>query len=279
MVINTLKDKSVLVTGGTRGLGKAIGLEFARVGAKVFLTHKWNSVRESDLVTEFLIQDLPPPYVIESDVSDPEAIRALMAAIKENVGSIDVVISNVSFAKIISDIWDYKRSSFELSLQYSTWPFVDLLQAAHAVTGLFPRYAISISSQAADSYYNGYDFSGPSKAALESLCRYLALQLKSHGVRVNAIRPGFLDTKSSRASCGEHVIDSLKENGLLLDPQGAARVCVALCSGWMDAVTGQVIVADEGWSLVSPVAYLTGEGLPDEFPENTVVDSRIDNQS
>lgn len=270
MVINTLKDKSVLVTGGTRGLGKAIGLEFARVGAKVFLTHKWGSVSESDLVTEFLDQDLPPPYIVESDVGDPESIQALMVAIKEKVEVIDVVVSNVSFAKVINDIWDYKRKSFELSLQYSTWPLVDLIQAAHNVTGRFPRYAIAISSDAGNGCYNGYDFSGPSKAALESLCRYLALQLKSSGVRVNAIRPGFLDTASSRTTCGDHTIDLLKQQGLLLDPRGAAQVCVALCSGWMDAVTGQVIVADEGWSFVSPIAYLTGEGLPGEFPENMV---------
>ena len=268
MDINTLRDKSVLVTGGTRGLGKAIGLEFARVGAKVFLTHKWSSVSENDLATEFLAQDLPPPYVIESDVSDAEATKALMTAIKAKVEAVDVVISNVSFAKTINDIGDYKRNSFELSLQYSTWPFVDLLQAAHVVMGRFPRYAIAVSSHAShDICYNGYDFSGPSKAALESLCRYLALRLKSSGVRVNAIRPGFIDTASFRATAGDRAVDLLQQHGLLLDPQGAARTCVALCSGWMDAVTGQVIVADEGWSFVSPIAYLTGEGLPGKFPE------------
>lgn len=267
MVINTLKGKSVLITGGTRGLGKAIGIEFARVGAKVFLTHRWSSVSESDLVSEFLSQDLPPPCIFEADVSDPEATRALMSSISEKAGPIDIVISNVSFAKIVDDIWDYKRSSFELSLQYSTWPLVDLLQSACSVMGRFPRYAIAVSSHASyDICYNGYDFSGPSKAALESLCRYLALQLKSDGVRVNAIRPGALDTESSRASCGDHAVDLLKQNGLLLDPQGAAQVCIALCSGFMDAVTGQVIVADEGWSFVSPIAYLTGEGLPGDFP-------------
>ena len=52
--------------------------------------------------------------------------------------------------------------------------------------------------------------------------------------------------------------------GLFIDPLGVARVCVALCSGLFDAVTGQVIVVDEGWSLVSPMAFLTGRGLPTE---------------
>lgn len=53
---------------------------------------------------------------------------------------------------------------------------------------------------------------------------------------------------------------------LLLDPTAVANVCLALCSGWMDGVTGQAIVVDEGWSLVSPLSYLTGEELPGDFP-------------
>ena len=52
----------------------------------------------------------------------------------------------------------------------------------------------------------------------------------------------------------------------LLEPRVIAQSCVALCSGLMDAVTGQVIIVDEGWSLVSPIAYLTGVGWPAAFP-------------
>jgi enoyl-[acyl-carrier protein] reductase III len=51
-----------------------------------------------------------------------------------------------------------------------------------------------------------------------------------------------------------------------MDPQGVAKVCVALCSGLMDAVTGQVIVVDEGWSIVSPLTFITKEGLSDDMP-------------
>jgi enoyl-[acyl-carrier-protein] reductase (NADH) len=113
---------------------------------------------------------------------------------------------------------------------------------------------------------------GVCKASLETLCRYLALRLKRHGVRVNAVRPGLLDTASARATFGEDVIESVaKEMGeLFLNPSSVAKVCVALCSGLLDAVTGQVIVADEGWSLVSPITYITRHGSPGSFPKKAV---------
>jgi NAD(P)-dependent dehydrogenase (short-subunit alcohol dehydrogenase family) len=268
MIPTRLRDSCVLVTGGTRGLGKAIGLEFARAGAKVYLTHRWGSVDEEELVAEFRQEDLPAPRIVESDVADGDATRELMGIIKEEAGRVDVIVSNVAFSKVVKEITDLKRSTLDLSLQYSAWPVVDLIHAAHEVTGEYPRYVLGISSDGGEICHDGYDFAGVSKAVLETLCRYLALRLKRHGVRVNAVRPGFLDTASFRATFDDETADALKERveGLFLDPGGVAQACVALCSGLMDAVTGQVIVVDEGWSLVSPLAYLTGRGLPGGFP-------------
>ncbi len=243
-------------------------MEFARLGAKVFLTHRWDSVDQDELRAEFRAAGLDEPYIVESDAGDPEATRELMDLVREQVGSLDVIISNVAFSKVIHDFDDLKKSALDLSLAYSAWPLVELVKAAQQVLGQFPRYVIAVSSDGADVCHDGYDLAGVSKAVLETLCRYLALRLKPHGVRVNAVRPGFLDTQSSRATFGPEVIELAEKQipGLFLDPCGVARVCVALCSGLMDAVTGQVLVADEGWSLVSPMADLTGRGLAAEFP-------------
>src|SRR5207244_1423165 len=187
----------------------------------------------------------------ESDASDPEATRRLMEAVKQRVETLAVVVSNVAFAKVIRDLEDLKRSSLELSLRYSAWPVVDLIQACREVLGRFPRYVLGISSDGGEICPSGYDFAGAAKAALETLCRYLALRLRGEGVRVNVVRPGFLDTASFRATFGDAVLGQDGQNlrALLLEPRSVARVCVALCSGLMDAVTGQVIRVDEGWSL------------------------------
>lgn len=261
----------VIVTGGTRGLGKAIGMEFSRCGATVLLTHRWGSADEDELRAEFARAGLPAPHVVESDVSDPDAARELMQYVRDRSIPLMALVSNVAFAKTIKDIADLNRSSFELSLRYSAWPIVDLLQAAKATLGGYPRYALAISTDGAAVCHPGYDMVGAAKAAVETLCRYLALHLRPEGVRVNAVRCGPSDTASLRATFGDLLQDlanappSVLER-LLLEPRVLGRACVALCSGLMDGVTGQVITVDEGASLLSPVAYLTGHGWPDPFP-------------
>lgn len=261
-------NRSVLVTGGTQGLGRAIGLEFGCLGATTYLTHRWGSADEDELRAEFKGRGAREPYIVESDASDPDATRALLAHVQETTGRLDVIVSNVAFAKVVGELADLKKNALDLSLSYSAWPLVQLTQTAYDVFGRYPRYVIAVSSNGGEICYDGYDLVGVSKAVLETLCRYLAFRLKRHGVRVNAIRPGLLDTASSRATFGSEVVDSAtRQMGqIFLAPDAVAKTCVALCSGWMDAVTGQVLVVDEGWSLVSPLAYLTGHGSLGSFP-------------
>jgi NAD(P)-dependent dehydrogenase (short-subunit alcohol dehydrogenase family) len=258
------KETGVIVTGGTRGLGKAIGLEFAKAGATVILTHRWGSVDENVLLEEFRSEDLPAPHIVESDVSDPAAARDLMQTVQARTAHLTAIISNVAFGMPVKKMEDLKRGSLELALRYSTWPVVDLLQAAHSVFGDYPRYAVAISTDGGDVCHPGYDMVGVAKAALEALCRYLALRLRAQGVRVNVLRPGFVDTASARAIFGDSILETPmpQRDDLMLDPRAVGRACVALCSGWMDAVSGQVIGVDEAAPLISPISYLTGQGWP-----------------
>lgn len=254
----TIAPSSVLITGGTRGLGKAIGLAFAQTGANVTLTHRWGSVDEDELVAEFTRQGVSAPYIVESDVSNSDDMQALMQQIHTKSGQLDVIISNVSFAKTVQDLGDLRRRALDRSLAYSAWPIVELVQSAHKTFGSYPRYVIGVSSDGGEVCHPAYDLVGVSKSVLETLCRYLALRLKDHGTRVNAIRPGFLDTASARATFGDALFEQIQARhaNMLLDPHEVAKACVALCSGYMDAITGQVITIDEGWGLVSPLELI-----------------------
>ena len=257
--------QSALVTGGTRGLGKAVAMELARTGATVFVTHRWGSVEESALVAEFAAEGLPAPHIVESDASDAAETRTLLARIPK---PLRVVVSNVAFAKVVHGLEELKKSSLDLSLAYSAWPLVDLAQACVEVHGQFPRYLIAVSGDGGQVCWDGYDLAGVSKSALETFVRYLAVRLKTHGVRVNAIRPGPLDTQNAAAAMGKGTVEHVRERlpEAFLDPRRAARTVVALASGLFDSVTGQTIVVDEGWSLLSPANYLVGREERFVFP-------------
>jgi NAD(P)-dependent dehydrogenase (short-subunit alcohol dehydrogenase family) len=268
MITIDWRGQAALVTGGTRGLGKAVALELARTGATVYVTHRWGSVAEDELAAEFTAQALPPPVVVECDASDGEATRELMERIRAGGGRLRVVVSNVAFSKVVHELADLKKSSLDLSLGYSAWPVVELAQASKAVLGAFPRYLIGVSGDGASVCHEGYDMVGASKAVLETMCRYLAVRLKREGTRVNAIRPGAIDTASIKATFGDDTLAAAraKVGDALLDARRVARVCVALASGLLDAITGQTLVVDEGWGLISPITYVTGRREPFEFP-------------
>ncbi len=248
----------VLITGGTRGFGKAVGLEFARRGAQVVLTHRWGSADEDELLAEFGAEGGLPPWILECDASDADSTRELLQGIARRYGRLDAIVSNVAFAKVTGELDDLRRGALELSLRYSSWPLVELVQLARDVLPRMPRHVIAVSSDGGIVCHPGYDLAGAAKATLETMVRYLAVRLRSEGVCVNAVRPGFMDTASLRAVLGDAAVDALARDAseMLLDPRRVAGVCVALCSGLMDAVTGQVIVVDEGWSLLGPTHFL-----------------------
>ena len=167
-------------------------------------------------------------------------------------------MSNVAFAKIVRDLSDLKRNALDLSLAYSAWPIVDLVQAAQEELGVLPRYVVGVSSDGAEVCHPGYDLAGASKAVLETLCRYLAVRLRAEGVRVNAVRPGLLDTAELARDArgrGDRRASGSGSRARCSTSPGVARACVALCSGLLDSMTGQVLVVDEGWSLVDPLGW------------------------
>lgn len=258
-----------MITGGTRGLGKAIGLEFAKTGATVYLTHRRSGFDTQGLIEEYAGQNLPAPHIVRCNVSDTDRTRELMQAIRAECGQLDVIISNVALSKLVYKLDDLRRRPMEKSLAYSAWPLVEMVQIANSTFDSFPRYVIAISSDGAHVCHPNYDLAGVSKAVLETLCRYLALRLKPHGTCVNAIRPGFLDTDSLRASMGEEAFATVfrRQPDMLIDVREVAKVCIALCSGYMDAVKGQVITVDEGWSLVSPAELIGMESKELDTPD------------
>ena len=250
MVSIDLSDKSALITGGTRGIGLAAALELARAGARTYLTYKWGSAEAEELFEQFDREHAPRPVLIQADVSvDGDTDRA-MDAIAAAEKRVDFFISNVGFAATVRSLEEYKKRSLFKTLEYSTWPLIAYTQKIPERFGSYPQTILGISSDGPDHFYTGYDFVAASKALLEFFSRYLSIHLFDEGTRVNVIRFGTVKTDSFDAIFGEEYFEFIRKSGaderMILDPATCGRTILAMCSGLLDAVNGQIISVDYG---------------------------------
>ena len=123
--------------------------------------------------------------------------------------------------------------------------------------GAYPRYIIGISSDGPDHFYQGYDFVAASKGLLEIFSRYLSVHLAAEGSRVNVVRFGPVETDSFNLVFGDGFFDYVREHGIsadiLLKIEDCGKTIVALCSGLLDGLNGQILTVDNGLSFSSNI--------------------------
>jgi NAD(P)-dependent dehydrogenase (short-subunit alcohol dehydrogenase family) len=245
--------RTVLVTGGTMGIGLACGLAFAAQGAQTILTYRWGTADMDEVRARFAETGGPAPLLLEADVSQDEDTAALMAAIAARFERIDVLISNVAFALKTEDFDAYSRRSLHRSIDYSAWPIAGYTHAIKARFGQYPRHVIGLSSDGPDTFFMNYDFVAASKSVLETLCRYMNFRLFDDGVKVNIIRARIVRTASFDATFGETLHQFLQSLGGFEDcyitPEEVANVVLMVASGFCDAIGGQVIMVDKGFAF------------------------------
>ncbi len=251
--------KGVLITGGTKGIGLACGLAYGSCGARTYLTHRWGSADEDAIRSAFAEVGAPEPVILEADVSQDEDTEALMERIKADVGALEVLIANVSFAHVSEQHEDLSFKGLKRSLEYSAWPFVAYLQHAKACLGRLPRYAIGMSSRGPEYFLPGYDFVAASKSVMETFCRYLTSDLLDEDIRINVLRANPVETESLEATFGPEFAPFCKKwyaDGFFIQPREVAEAALALASGLMDGVRGQVLLLDRGFGFSDNVVRL-----------------------
>ncbi len=249
MIRNDFRNKAVLVTGGTKGLGLAIALAFGKQGAQTYLTYKWGSANMDAVRKTFTDAGAPEPQIIEADASYKEDTVALLETIKQHHDHIEVFVSNVSFAMVGGGFESYKKRSFLKSLEYSAWPMIGYTQQIYDIFGSYPRYVLGTSCDGPERYYPGYDFVAASKAVMETFCKYMAKHLFVENSRINILRSRPISTDSLRATFGEDFEPFLRKwygDEYMITLEEVGNTALALCSGLMDAMTGQVILLDRG---------------------------------
>jgi enoyl-[acyl-carrier protein] reductase III len=244
--------REIVVTGGGRGIGRAIALRFAESGARVFVNFFVN--REAAEKTGRDVELAGGvSHLVQADLKEPAEIRRMFADIAKVTPRLDVLVNNAASGVL--------KNAVELTAKHWDWvmatnarPFLLCAQEAARMMGAGGR-VIGLSSLGSHRVIPGYAAVGISKAAVEALTRYLAVELAPRGITVNAVCAGAIETDIWRAiPDGERLLEAARSrtpSGGLVTADAVADVVLFLASAAAQPIQGQIIVADGGYSLLA----------------------------
>ena len=243
----SLGGASVLVTGGARGIGKAIALRFASLGARrVAIGYLHGDAAAEETAAELRALGAEPVLVRGNVASQRVADEVA------GLGPLDVLVHAAATGVIRPALetddkhWDWTVSANARALLSLTRAAAPSMPAGSSVVGL--------SSLGSERVLTNYALVGVSKAALEALVRYLAVELAPKGIRVNAVSAGVVETGAlEHFPNREEMLEMGARNpvGRLVAPEDVAAVVAFLCSPEAEMIRGQTVVVDGGWSLLA----------------------------
>ena len=242
---NELKDKIALVTGATRGFGKAIAKRLAKEGCLVIVNYR-RSKTEADQVVQEITEAGGKAICYRADMGQEEKIQAMFDFIKSEYGRLDILIPNASFG-IPGSVMAATTRYWDITMTATARSLLTLTQLSVPLMNGWGRI-VTVTSYGGQRVLEGYGVVGPAKAAVEGLTRSLAVELAPKGILVNGIMPGLCDTKSFQA-IGEASAILAREGsrtpaGRLVLPEEGANVVAFLCSDQASMICGQFIIID-----------------------------------
>lgn len=249
-----LTGRTALVTGGSRGIGRAAALALGRAGADVALTYV-NARRNAEEVGAELLALGRKTLVVRADLSNEEDAANLVDAVGDQLGGLDILVSNAAGGGFRA-LLETSPENLDYAIHLNVRAFMLLVQSAARVMERRDERRskiITISSWGAERALPMYGAIGACKAALESMTRHAALELGPRGINVNCVRAGVVDTGALRALPGVEAILEERRNrsmvGRNIDPEDVANTVLFLASDLSDMIQGQTVVIDGGTSL------------------------------
>jgi enoyl-[acyl-carrier protein] reductase III len=237
----------VLVTGGSRGIGREIALRFADEGAKRVAIGYMRNDSAAEAVAEELRSRGAEPVLVRGNVSSTRVADEVGA-----LGALDVLVHGAATG-VARPALETEDKHWDWTLSANARGFLSLTRAA-APSMPEGSSIVAISSLGSTRVLEGYVLVGVSKAALEALVRYLAVELAPRGIRVNAVSAGIVETGAlEHFPQKEAMLEMGKRNpvGRGVMPEDVAGCVTFLCSPEAEMVRGQTLVVDGGWSLLA----------------------------
>ncbi len=238
---------TVLVTGGSRGIGRAIALRLARDGAGRVAIGYLRNDRAAEAVAAELQSLGAEPVLVRGNITSERVLEQVAA-----LGPLDVLVHNAATG-VIRPALETEDKHWDWTLNANARALLQL--ARTAAPQMQPGSSIvAISSLGAQRVLENYVLVGTSKAALEALVRYLGVELSARGIRVNAVSGGVVETGAlDHFPNREAMLAAGAANpvGRLVAPEDIAGAVAFLCSADAEMIRGQTLIVDGGFSLLA----------------------------
>jgi NAD(P)-dependent dehydrogenase (short-subunit alcohol dehydrogenase family) len=250
---SSLTDRVALVTGSSRGVGRAVARTLAARGAAVAINYRRDKTSAAEVVAE-ITENGGTARAYQAAVDDELAVRGMVEAAREDLGPLSIVISNAGTASRGHTVAETSMSEFDSLMQVHAFGPIRLLQAVLPDLRAASRGdVVMISSTLAAAAPACAAPYAMAKAAMETCIMTLAREERSHGIRANVVAPGLVMTQMGRrlvhASAGGASIDDLNANypfGRVCVPDDVARLVAFLVSDEASYITGEKIRIDGG---------------------------------
>lgn len=246
-------DKIALITGSGRGVGKVTALHLAGLGANIVINYlrKKTAAEETAHEIERLGRRV---LVVKADIGDPDDIDRLFAEVEKDYGGLDFLVNNAAsgYARSVMEQkvkgWDWTMNINARAALFTSQKAVPLMQRRGGGA------IVNVSSMGSMRTLPDYVVIGASKAALEALTRYCAVEFAPYNIVVNAVSPGIIDTDALdyfRLSREVMVQGAIARTpaGRIVAPQDVANLIAFLCSPDAVMIRGQSIVIDGGYTI------------------------------
>ena len=244
----TLENGSVLVTGGTRGIGKAIALRLASEGATRIALGYLRNDKAAEVAADEIRAAGAEPILVRGNVASEKVVAEFASH-----GPYAAVVHNAATG-VIKPALETEDKHWDWTLNANARA---LLSLARACAPDMPNGSsiVAVSSLGAQRVLENYVLVGTSKAALESVVRYLAVELSPRGIRVNAVSAGVVETEAlDHFPNREQMLSAGKTRtpaGRLVEPEDVAGAVAFLCSPDADMLRGHTLIMDGGYSLLA----------------------------